>query len=312
MQTLRIGTRASRLAMCQAQWVKDRLIRAGLTDKVELVPIKTKGDKILDSPLAKIGGKGLFVKEIEEALIRNEIDLAVHSMKDVPAQLIDGLCIGAVTVREDPRDVLISKNNNILRHLSPNAVIGTSSLRRQSQILHSFPGFHIVQIRGNLETRIRRVQGDDLDAVIVAAAGIHRMGLQDQVTEYLNIDISLPAIGQGALGIEIRIGDTFIEKIVQTMDHPETHMEVTAERAFLARLEGGCQVPIAALSKIQGTDDLTLAGMVASLDGVKMIRDKISSHPNRAYEAGIDLAERLLQRGADKILNEIIAKGKIK
>lgn len=293
--------------MCQAQFVKERLIRKGMANKIELVPIKTKGDKILDSPLAKIGGKGLFVKEIEEALVRYEVDLAVHSMKDVPAQLIEGLTIGAVTAREDPRDVLVSKDGKILQHLPKEAVIGTSSLRRQSQLLHWFPSFQIVQIRGNVETRLRRLQGNDLDAVIVAAAGIHRMGLEKQATEYLPVDICLPAIGQGALGIEIREEDKQICEIVQTLNDPVTCLCIMAERAFMNKLGGSCQIPIAALAEIRGSE-LILEGMVASLDGARMIRDKISSKPENASEAGVKLAERLLGEGAAKILEEIFAR----
>lgn len=304
MNSLRIGTRASKLAMWQANWVKHRLIQEGWKEDIELVPIRTKGDKVLDSPLAKIGGKGLFVKEIEEALIRNEIDLAVHSMKDVPTQLVEGLVIGATTSREDPRDVLVSKDNRILKHLPTDAFIGTSSLRRQSQILHHFPAFQIVQVRGNLETRLRRVEGDDLDAVILAAAGIHRMGLQDKITEYLSIDICLPAIGQGALGIEIREWDEHVKDVIQALNDPDTQTAVIAERAFLHRLGGSCQVPIAAMAQI-ADDEIILEGMVASLDGQKMIRDKIAGERERANEIGSILAEQLLSEGAEAILKEI-------
>ncbi|MGA1841272.1 MAG: hydroxymethylbilane synthase [bacterium] len=306
--TLKIGTRGSKLAMWQAQWVKDSLRKNGWTGEIELVTIHTKGDKILDSPLAKVGGKGLFVKEIEEALIRNEIDLAVHSMKDVPTKLIEGLIIGAVTAREDPRDVLVSKEERILKHLPDDAVVGTSSLRRQSQILHHFPRFQIVQIRGNVETRLRRIEGTDgLDAVIVAAAGLNRLGLYNKVTEYLPAEICLPAIGQGALGIEVREEDSRVKALVQALNDPNTSTAIAAERAFLNRLGGSCQIPIAGFAGIQG-NELLLEGMVASLDGVRMIRDKISGTEKNAKELGIRLAEQLLAEGAAEVLDEIISK----
>jgi hydroxymethylbilane synthase len=307
MDTLKIGTRASKLAMWQAQWVKDTLRKNGWTGEIELIPIKTKGDKILDSPLAKIGGKGLFVKEIEESLIHDEIDLAVHSMKDVPTKLVDGLTIGAVTAREDPRDALVSKDNNILRHLPEDAMVGTSSLRRQSQILHHFPRFQIVQIRGNVETRLRRIEGNEgLDAVIVAAAGLNRLGLYDRVTEYLPMDICLPAIGQGALGIEIREDDQRIKDIIRDLDDPNTATAIRAERAFLIRLGGSCQVPIAGFAEVKGAE-IFFEGMVASLDGARMIRDKVSAQPKDAHKLGVRLAEQLMAEGAAEILDELLA-----
>ena len=307
MDTLKIGTRASKLAMWQAQWVKDTLRKNGWTGEIELIPIKTKGDKILDSPLAKIGGKGLFVKEIEESLIRKEIDLAVHSMKDVPTKLVDGLIIGAVTAREDPRDALVSKQNKILKHLPEGAMVGTSSLRRQSQVLHHFPNFQIVQIRGNVETRLRRIEGKEgLDAVIVAAAGLNRLGLYDRVTEYLPMDICLPAIGQGALGIEIREDDQRIKDIIRDLDDPNTATAIRAERAFLTRLGGSCQVPIAGFAEVKGPE-LFFEGMVASLDGARMIRDKISAQPKDAHKLGVRLAEQLMAEGAAEILDELLA-----
>lgn len=307
MDTLKIGTRASKLAMWQAQWVKDTLRKNGWTGEIELIPINTKGDKILDSPLAKIGGKGLFVKEIEDSLIREEIDLAVHSMKDVPTKLVDGLTIGAVTAREDPRDALVSKDNNILRHLPEDAMVGTSSLRRQSQILHHFPRFQIVQIRGNVETRLRRIEGNEgLDAVIVAAAGLNRLGLYDRVTEYLPMDICLPAIGQGALGIEIREADKRIKDIIRDLDDPNTATAIRAERAFLTRLGGSCQVPIAGFAEVKGAE-IFFEGMVASLDGARMIRDRVSAQPKDAHKLGVRLAEQLMAEGAAEILDELMA-----
>ncbi|MGA1844186.1 MAG: hydroxymethylbilane synthase [bacterium] len=308
METLKIGTRASKLAMWQAQWVKDTLRKKGWEGEIELVPISTKGDKILDAPLAEIGGKGLFIKEIEDALLRSEVDLAVHSMKDLPTRLVEGLTVAAIPAREDPRDVLVAKDNTILKHLPPEALVGTSSLRRQSQILHHFPTFHIVQIRGNVETRLRRIEGQDgLNAVIVAAAGLNRLGLYDRVTEYLPTDICLPAIAQGALGIEIREDNDRVRDIVESLDDPATSIAVSTERAFLNRLGGTCQVPIAGYAEIRDTT-LVLDGMVASLNGAEMIRDTVVGSPDDPDELGIRLAEQLLAEGAAEILEEILAR----
>jgi hydroxymethylbilane synthase len=229
-------------------------------------------------------------------------------MKDMPTRLVDGLTIAAITVREDPRDVLVAKGNNILKHLPAEALVGTSSLRRQSQILHHFPGFHIVQIRGNVETRLRRIEGpDSLDAVIVAAAGLNRLGLYDRVTEYLPTDICLPAIAQGALGIEIREDNDRVRTLVEPLNDPATCIAVSAERAFLNRLGGTCQVPIAGYAEIRDTT-LVLVGMVASINGAEMIRDTVVGSPEDPDELGIRLAEQLLAEGAAKILDEILAR----
>lgn len=303
-EIVKVGTRASKLALQQTRWVISQLGNFNPDLQFEIVEIKTTGDKILDVPLAKIGGKGLFVKELEEALLDGEVHLVVHSMKDVPADLHPELQIAAITVREDPRDVLISRQNLILKHLPPDAVIGTSSLRRQSQLLHYSPTFQIVQLRGNLETRLRRVEGNGLDAVILAAAGIHRMGWQSKIVEYLPMDICLPAIAQGALGIEVCKSNVAIQQLVYALDHQETRLAVLAERSLLRKLEGGCQVPVAAFGEVKD-DQIFLQALVGSLKGDKIIRDSIQGSVDDPEEAGLQLAQKLIDQGADQILMEI-------
>lgn len=301
---IRIGTRGSQLALWQANWVKSRLEEWNPGIEVEIKKIKTTGDKILNVPLAKVGGKGLFVKEIEEALFDKKIDIAVHSMKDVPTELPKGLCISAIAKREDPRDVLISKDGARLKELKKGARIGTSSLRRQVQLLNFRSDFEIHQLRGNVNTRINKLERGDFNAIILAAAGVKRMGWEDKITEYLPYEIFLPAIGQGALGIEIRELDKDIEKVIERFNHRETSLCVRAERAFLKRLEGGCQVPIAALGTIN-RNAVKLDGLVASVDGKILHRDSEIDGDDRVEELGIRLAEKLLKRGADKILKEV-------
>ena len=303
-KSLVIGTRASRLAIWQAEWVQSQLRAFAPDVNVTLKRIQTSGDKILDVPLAKIGGKGLFVKEIEEALIRREIDLAVHSMKDVPSVLPETLEILCVPQREDPRDALVSWEGQELEKLKVGARIGTSSLRRQSQLLYYRNDLHIQMLRGNLDTRLRKVQEGGYDAIVLAAAGLTRMGWVDQVTQFLPIDISLPAIGQGALGLEGRQDDVFVKELVTKMEHGPTRVGVNAERAFLARLEGGCQVPIAGHAKVTGTQ-LTLDGLIASVDGQRYIRESISGGTEDAKRLGVELADRLLASGGRPILQEI-------
>ena len=302
-----VGTRGSPLALWQAGWVKAQLAEGPNEFEVVLKRIKTSGDKITDVPLARVGGKGLFVKEIEEALLRREIDLAVHSMKDVPTFFPEGLHLAAITKRGDPRDALISRKNIPLNQLSKKAWIGTCSLRRQSQLLHYCPTFQISQIRGNLDTRIRKLRDSDnppLDAIILAAAGLRRMGWENQVTEYLSVEISLPAIGQGAIGIECREDDSWIGDLLKPLADLETGQCVSGERGLLKRLEGGCQVPIAAYGQIQN-GILKLRGLVASVDGKRIVRDEIEGDPNDSENLGNQLAERLLGMGAGKILEEI-------
>ena len=301
---LKIGTRASRLALWQAEWVRTQL-EQNPDVKVTLHTIKTSGDKILDVPLANIGGKGLFVKEIEEALLRGDIDLAVHSMKDVPTVLPNLLEIFAMTEREDPRDAVSTRYPITGIYDLPNgATIGTSSLRRRAQLLNRRPDFKISPLRGNLDTRLRKLQEGEFDAVIVAAAGIRRLGFESQVTAYLPIDHSLPAMGQGVLGIECRRDDTMVHEHIARLNHPPSALAVTAERAFVDRLEGGCQVPIGAHAV--ATDvSVRLDGLVASLDGTRMIRNDIEGSVEDAAALGTTLAEQLLSKGADEILAEV-------
>jgi len=305
-RTLRIGTRGSTLALWQANWVKSRLeaIHPGLT--AELSVIRTTGDKILDVPLAGVGGKGLFVKEIEEALCDGRIDLAVHSMKDMPSEIPAGLCIGAVTERESPADVLISRNGEPLSDLEPGARIGTSSLRRAAQLRYFRSDLCILPLRGNLDTRLRKLASESLDAVVLAAAGVKRLGLESRITQYLDPSVMLPAVGQGALCVEIRAADPDMEKLVSALDHPETHTAVSAERSFLNRLEGSCQVPIAGLGRIDGPR-CTLEGLVSDPAGRTVVRDSISGDATHPDAIGIELAQRLLSMGAGIILEHLKA-----
>jgi hydroxymethylbilane synthase len=302
--TIVLGTRGSKLAVQQSEWVQARLSELAPGVTVILRRIQTSGDKILDVPLANIGGKGLFVKEIEEALLAGEIDLAVHSMKDVPTQLPQGLAILCIPQREDPRDALISRTGCVFKDLPRGAKVGTSSLRRQAQFLHARPDLKIEMLRGNLDTRLRKLREGHYDAIVLAAAGLRRLGWTHEITEYLDPRISLPAIGQGALGIEGRQDDVFICSLLSRMDHTLTRVAVMAERALLDRLEGGCQVPIAAYATVSGTE-LRLEGLVASVDGKDMIRDMVKGTTEHAGELGRQLAERLLVRGGHKILKAI-------
>ncbi|MFH1077293.1 MAG: hydroxymethylbilane synthase [Pseudomonadota bacterium] len=302
---IRIGTRGSALALWQAEWVKGRLLDSRPDLDIELVLIKTSGDKILDVPLAMVGGKGLFVKEIEEALLDQKIDLAVHSMKDMPVTLPDDLMIGALPKRETPWDVLVSRNNLLFKDIPKGSRIGTSSLRRSAQIRHIRPDIEIVPLRGNLDTRLRKLKTEELDAIVLAAAGIERLGWKDQITEYLKPELMLPAIAQGAIGVEIRRSDTFVRELVAKLNHPETETIVSGERAFLRRLEGGCQIPIAALGNIFG-DSFELTGLVAEVDGSNIIRQSISGPAGQSESLGIELAEQLLEAGADKILSKLL------
>ena len=301
---IRIATRKSPLALWQANWVKSQLEAADPDRTVSLVRIKTTGDKITDVPLAKVGGKGLFVKEIEEALLDGRADLAVHSMKDLPVEIPAGLHIAVTTKREDPRDALVASQATSFSSLPTGARIGTSSLRRGTQLRHHRPDLRIEALRGNLDTRLRKLHSEKLDAVIVAAAGLRRMGWADQVTEYLPVELSLPAIGQGALGLECRIDDGRINEMIHPLNDTDTAICIAAERAFLRRLEGGCQVPIAGHAVLDG-GQVWLRGLVASLDSQRIIADERRGPIKRAASIGTELAERLLELGADKILEEI-------
>jgi hydroxymethylbilane synthase len=306
--TIRIGTRGSKLALWQANWVKDALEKDNGEIICELVIIKTKGDKIVDVPLAKVGGKGLFVKEIEEALLDGRIDLAVHSMKDMPAEIPPGLCIGAVPEREQPQDALVTGDDGRgpggIEALPQGARVGTSSLRRGAQLRHLRPDLAICGLRGNLDTRLQKLQSEALDAVVLAAAGLRRLGYAHRISALLNEDTMLPAVGQGALCIESRTADPRIRPLLEALDHQPTHIVVTAERAFLHRLEGGCQVPIAGHGHLNG-DRLTLTGLVAGLDGKTLIKERLTGLPADPHNLGRRLAEKLLERGAKPLLEEL-------
>jgi hydroxymethylbilane synthase len=301
---LRIGTRGSQLALFQANWVKEKLVQAHPHLKVTLTKIKTTGDKIQDAPLAKIGGKGLFVKEIEEALIQKRIDLAVHSIKDVPTELPEGLYLSVITKREDPRDVFISKDGIRLKDLSRGARIGTSSLRRQAQLLHFREDLVMIPLRGNLDTRLKKLKTLKLDGIVLALAGVRRLGLEVKITEVIPTEISLPAIGQGALGIETRKGDEEVEETTRFLNDPDSSIAISAERAFLNRLGGGCQVPIAAFGRIRDSI-LNLDGMVGTIDGKRLIRHHVEGPIEKAESLGIELAEILFGKGAKEILEEV-------
>lgn len=303
-----IGTRGSQLALWQANWVKSALKKKYSDLCVELSVIKTRGDKILDVALAKVGGKGLFVKEIEDALLAGRIDLAVHSMKDMPGELPKGLEIGAIPVREISKDVLISRDNKPFSKLKHGACIGTSSLRREAQLRHFRSDIEIVPLRGNLDTRFSKLADGKMDAIVLAAAGVIRLGMGDRITEVLDESIMLPAVGQGALCIEIRKDDPDISPIVSAIDHANTRIVVLGERAFLNRLEGGCQVPVAAHGHVEN-GIFFITGMVSELDGSVMLRETLSGPEEESEKIGVELAQLLLQRGAKDILQKLKVDG---
>lgn len=305
MASLKLGTRGSALALWQANWTKAQLEERWPGLVVELVPIKTTGDKVLDVPLAKIGGKGLFTKEIDEALLSGRIDLAVHSMKDVPFQLPNGIDFAAVPVREDSRDAFLSKGMQI-QDLPAGSKIGTSSLRRQVQLRHRFPSLRIINLRGNVDTRLRKLASGDFDAVILAAAGLNRLGYSRQITQILDEDMMLSAVGQGALGIVCRSSDTATSDTLRVLDDPVTHAAVTAERGLLRALGGSCQIPVAGHAKVAGAS-ITLKGLVASLDGSQVIRETVDGSADRPADLGLALGHKLLSMGAGEILAEIAA-----
>jgi hydroxymethylbilane synthase len=304
---LRLGTRASLLALQQAHWVKKRVEELNPEITVTLVHIKTTGDR-LDFPLFQVGGKGLFVKEIEEALTRKEIDLAVHSAKDLPAIIPEGLILMAFPEREDPRDALVSQGGKRFEEVPQGGKIGTGSLRRKAQLLNLRPDLEIVPLRGNLDTRLKKLMALNLDAVILAAAGLRRMKWEGQVSEFFDPETMVPAIGQGALAVESREGDERVRRAVSPLDHPPTRVSVLAERAFLRRLEGGCQVPIGGLARIRG-ERLALTGLVAGVDGRRVVKGKVEGPLEKNTELGVQLAEDLLGRGAEEILREVYQKG---
>ncbi|MGB7971457.1 MAG: hydroxymethylbilane synthase [Candidatus Deferrimicrobiaceae bacterium] len=302
-QVIRLGSRGSKLALWQAEFIQFEIERR-TGRKVEITRIKTTGDMILDVPLAKVGGKGLFVKEIEETLLSGDIDLAVHSMKDVPTDLPDRLAIVAITRREDPRDAFLSAKYRKFEELPQGAKLGTSSLRRQTQLLGLRPDLSVETLRGNLDTRIRKMEEGRYDAIILAAAGLRRLGWEAKITEYIPEEMSLPAIGQGALGIEIRVDDLDTREAVSFLNDRDTAFAVRAERGFLKRLEGGCQVPIASYGRTEG-DGIFLKGMVGRPDGSEIIRGSARGSTSDPEALGVGLAEQLLARGAKEILDEV-------
>ena len=304
-QKIVIGSRGSQLALWQANWVKSELERLHDNVDIDIRIIATSGDIIQDVPLAKIGGKGLFVKEIEEALLANEIDLAVHSMKDVPMELPTELGISVITKRENPLDALISKNGEKLADLPQGATIGTSSLRRSSQLLKYRDDFKIHPLRGNVDTRLRKVEEGKYDAILLASAGLNRLGWANRITEEISHDILLPAMGQGALGIETRLDDTKIYDFISTLNHEQTHYAVSAERSLVGRLDGGCQVPIGAYARVE-KGLITLKGLVASLDGEVIYKLENVGPVDDAINIGQELGSKLLKMGANEILEKLI------
>jgi hydroxymethylbilane synthase len=302
--TVKIGTRGSQLALWQANWVKSELMARHPQLNVELVIIKTKGDKILDVPLAKVGGKGLFVKEIENALLTGQVDIAVHSMKDMPAEIPSGLTVGAIPERETPWDALVSRKGEQLVDLPKGSRIGTSSLRRAAQLKNAHPTLEIEPLRGNLDTRLRKLHEQKLAAIVLAAAGLQRLGQDHHITEIMTLGVMVPAVGQGALCIEVRANDPAIGPLVDELNHEPTRTAVIAERAFLKRLEGGCQVPIAGYARLDA-GRVKLTGLVADLDGREIIRQDITGDPGDAAVMGVSLAEQLLAGGADDLLKDL-------
>ncbi len=312
MRKITVGTRESQLAQTQTGHVIEKLrqlsVQHGIACEFETKTILTKGDKILDVTLSKVGGKGLFVKEIEQALLDGEIDIAVHSMKDMPFELPAGLMIGAIPVREDMRDALISRNGLKLEELPEGALVGTSSLRREAQLRALRPDLQIKPLRGNIDTRLRKLETEGFDAIILAAAGLIRMGWQDRITAFLPADQFVPAVGQGALSIECREDDTFLLELLTLLQDDETALAVRAERAFLGEIEGSCQIPIGAYAKWSKTGDakqLTLTGIVGKPDGKEVIR--VSSNGTDPEELGREVAAQVLALGADQILKDLRA-----
>jgi len=313
MKKLVIATRGSKLALWQAEHIKSCIEGKHPGVSVELLVLKTRGDIILDVPLAKVGGKGLFVKEIEEALLDGRADLAVHSMKDVPMELPEGLVLGIIPEREEPSDTFLSVHHASLAALPHGATVGTSSLRRQSQLLALRPDLNVVSLRGNVDTRLRKLSEGQFDAIIMATAGMKRLGLSAPKSEVLGPPAFLPAVGQGALGIEFRTDRADLRELLAFLEHTPTRIRVEAERGFLAGLQGGCQVPIAGHAVMTGNDTFTLEGLVADLTGVRVIRRTMNgkSAPDgaQARTVGLDLAAQLVADGAGDILAEVYGSG---
>jgi hydroxymethylbilane synthase len=304
MNLVRIATRKSALALWQANFVKAELEAAHPGLQVELVPMSTQGDKILDTPLAKIGGKGLFVKELETAMLEGRADIAVHSMKDVPVDFPEGLMLHTICKREDPRDAFVSNTYQQLADLPQGAVVGTSSLRRQCQIKAMRPDLQIKDLRGNVNTRLAKLDAGEFDAIILASAGLIRLGFEARIASFLDVGTSLPANGQGAVGIECRSDDLVVQQLLAPLEHKETRICVLAERAMNRKLQGGCQVPIGAFAVLQ-QNELWLRGLVGQLDGSEILRSEIKGEATQAEQLGTQLAEQLLALGADRILDAV-------
>ena len=304
-RTLRIATRSSALALWQAEFIKSELERLNSGITVELVKIKTQGDKILDVPLAKIGGKGLFVKELEEAMLDGRADLAVHSMKDVPMEFPEGLGLVAICEREDPTDAFVSNHYDNLDQLPQGAIVGTASLRREAQLRANRPDLVVKVLRGNVNTRLAKLDAGEYDAIVLASSGLKRLEFHDRIRYCLPAEVSLPAVGQGALGIECRTDDAELLAMLEPLNHQDTADRVKAERALNRRLEGGCQVPIAAYALLQEDDTLWLRGLVGAVNGTEILRVEGRVPRAEGERLGRELAEELLGMGADKILAEI-------
>ncbi|NJP11897.1 MAG: hydroxymethylbilane synthase [Leptolyngbyaceae cyanobacterium RU_5_1] len=309
VRTIRIGSRKSQLALVQTYWVQERLQQAFPDRTFEVHTMSTHGDKILDVALSKIGDKGLFTKELELGMLNGEIDFAVHSLKDLPTRLPEGLMLGCVTERENPADALVmheTHKDKQLQDLPAGAVIGTSSLRRLAQLRHHYPHLSFKDVRGNLNTRLAKLDAGEYDALILAVAGLERLGMADRIHQALPAEISLHAVGQGALGIECRADDAEVLTLLKALQHQPTADRCYAERAFLRELEGGCQVPIGVNTVLDG-ESLTLTGIVASLDGQTLVKDSMTGAATDAEQLGTELAKRMRQQGAQEILDEILA-----
>ena len=302
---IRIATRKSPLALWQANFVKQNLLLAHKDLTVELIPMVTQGDIILDSPLSKIGGKGLFVKQLEQAILNNEADIAVHSIKDIPAQFPEGLMLAAICQRDEVRDAFVANKYASLNDLPEGAIVGTSSLRRQCQLRSHYPHLIIKDLRGNVGTRLNKLDDGQYDAIILASVGLKRLSLEHRITQYIGTDLMLPAVGQGAIGIESRTDDKQILDIISVLDDKESRVCIQAERAMNNALQGGCQVPIAGYCRLNN-DELTLQGLVGRVDGSKIIKQQITGFINEAESLGEKLAKQLLNQGADLILTELL------
>ncbi|GLO62303.1 porphobilinogen deaminase [Vibrio sp. MACH09] len=301
---IRIATRKSPLALWQAYFVKDALQSAHPGLEVELVTMVTKGDIILDTPLAKVGGKGLFVKELEVAMLEGRADLAVHSMKDVPVAFPEGLDLVTICQREDPRDAFVSNTYQSIDELPEGSVVGTCSLRRQCQLKEARPDIIVKELRGNVNTRLAKLDAGNYDAIILAAAGLKRLEMEDRIKSFIEPEQSLPAVGQGAVGIECRVDDARLIELLEPLNHKDTADRVRCERAMNIRLEGGCQVPIGSYSLLDG-DQIWLRALVGEPDGSKVVRGEIHGHRDDAEKLGVELAEQLLDDGAKEILDKL-------